>query len=90
MQLVMDRLSNPGDYAGRSIVLWNADYSLDGIAYLVIKQCCKLYTNENSNDQVWFRHSDMPFFNDDYTQPETWHDWYEWDENIKEYNARTS
>lgn len=33
----MDRLANPGDYAGRSIVLWNADYSLDGIAYLVIK-----------------------------------------------------
>lgn len=87
-QLVMDRLASPEDYAGRSLVLWNADYNHYGIAYRVIMQCCKLYNNENPNDQVWFCDSDMPFFNDDYTQPETWHTWYEWDENIKEYKPR--
>ena len=87
-QLVMDRLANPGAYTGRSLVLWNVDYSHYGIAYRVIEQCCELHNNENLNDQVWFRRSDMTFVDDDYTQPETWHDWYEWDENIKEYKGR--
>ena len=53
--LVMERLANPRDYAGRSLVLWNADYMQYGIAYQVIKQCCKSYNKENPNDQVWFK-----------------------------------
>lgn len=37
-KLVMERLANPRDYAGRSLVLWNADYNDYGIACRVIKQ----------------------------------------------------
>ena len=85
-QLVMDRLANPGDYAGRSLVLWNVDYSQYGIAYRVIEQCCELHNNENSNDQVWFRHSDMMFVDDDYTQKTCMYSEYVWDENANEYN----
>lgn len=71
-QLVMVRLSNPRDFAGRSLVLWNADYNNYGIAYRVIKQCCESYNKVNPDDQVWFKRSDMTFYEDDYTQPETW------------------
>lgn len=85
--LVMERLANPRDYAGRSLVLWNADYMKYGIAYRVIKQCCKSYNNENPNDQVWFKKSDMTFNNDDYTQPKTLHNFYVWDEELKEYDS---
>lgn len=67
-KLVMERLANPRDYAGRSLVLWNADYNDYGIAYRVIKQCCEIYNKQNPNDQVWFRVSDMTFDNDDYTK----------------------
>lgn len=87
-KLVMERLATPRDYAGKSLVLWNADYNDDGIAYRVIEQCLEIYNKQNPNDQVWFRVSDMTFDNDDYTQPKTWHALYEWDENVKEYNIR--
>lgn len=70
-QLVMARLTSPRDYAGRSFVLWNADYMDYGIAYRVIKQCCESYNKANPNDQVWFKKSDMTFYKDDYTQPKT-------------------
>ena len=69
-QLVMERLSNPRKFAGRSLVLWNADYAKSGIAYRVIEQCCEKYNEENPNDQVWFKMSSM-FQYDDYTQPKT-------------------
>ena len=36
-KLVMERLTSPRDYAGRSLVLWNADYMFYGIAQRVIK-----------------------------------------------------
>lgn len=84
-QLVMARLTSPRDYAGRSLVLWNADYMDYGIAQRVIKQCCERYGKENPNDQVWFKKSDMTFNNDDYTQPKTWHNRMVWDEKFKEY-----
>lgn len=70
-QLVMARLTSPRDYAGRSLVLWNADYMDYGIAQRVIKQCCERYNKENPNDQVWFKRSDMTFYKDDYTQSKT-------------------
>ena len=87
-KLVMERLANPRDYAGRSLVLWNADYNDYSIARRVIEQCCERYNKENPNEQVWFKMSDMTFDGDDYTQPKTWHNWYEWDENVKKYEIR--
>ena len=81
----MERLTNPRNFAGRSLVLWNADYTDHGIAYRVIKQCCERFNNENPNAQVWFKRSDFNFQNEDYTQPETWHDRMVWDEKFKEY-----
>ena len=87
-QLVMARLTSPRDYAGRSLVLWNADYMDYGIAQRVIKQCCERYNKENPNDQVWFKRSDMTFYKDDYTQPKTWHDRMVWNENFKKYVPR--
>ena len=87
-KLVMERLANPRDYAGRSLVLWNADYNDYSIARCVIEQCCERYNKENPNEQVWFKMSDMTFDGDDYTQPKTWHNWYEWDENVKKYEIR--
>ena len=75
-KLVMERLVNPRDYAGRSLVLWNADYMDYGIAYRVIEQCCERYNEENPNDQVWFRQSDMCFTDEDYTKLETIRTWY--------------
>lgn len=83
-QLVMERLTNPRNFAGRSLVLWNADYMDYGMAYRVIEQCCERYNKENPNDQVWYKRSDM-FNNDDYTQPKTWHSRMVWDEKFKEY-----
>lgn len=88
-KLVMERLANPRDYAGRSLVLWNADYCKYGIAYRVIEQCCERYNEENPNDQVWFRRSDMTFTIDDYTKSETIRTWYVRDENTQEYDMET-
>lgn len=88
-KLVMERLANPRDYAGRSLVLWNADYMNYGIAYRVIEQCCERYNEENPNDQVWFRRSDMTFTIDDYTKSETIRTWYVRDENTQEYDMET-
>ena len=85
-KLVMDRLVNPRDYAGRSLVLWNADYNKYGIAYRVIKQCCESYNNENPNDQVWFELSDMTFDSDDYTKQTCWHEEYVKNENGDGYH----
>lgn len=87
-QLVMARLANPRGFAGRSLVLWNADYAEHSIAQRIIKQCCERYNKENPNEQVWFKMSDLTFDGDDYTQPKTWHDWYELDENVKKYKTR--
>ena len=87
--LVMERLANPRDYAGKSLVLWNADYMQYGIAYQVIKQCCKSYNKENPNDQVWFKYSDMPFYNDDYTKQTCWHEEYVKNENGNGYHMHT-
>lgn len=70
-QLVMERLTYPRDYAGRSLVLWNADDVKSGIAYRVIKRCCEKYNDENPDDQVWFKQSLFTFQDDDYTQPKT-------------------
>lgn len=88
-KLVMERLANPRDYAGRSLVLWNADYNNYGIAYRVIKQCCKMYNKENQNDQVWFRLSDMPFINDDYTKNTCIYSERIWDEDANQYRKHT-
>ena len=88
-KLVMERLANPRDYAGRSLVLWNADYCKYGIAHRVIEQCCERYNEENPNDQVWFRRSDMTFTIDDYTKSETIRTWYVRDENTQEYDMET-
>lgn len=69
--LVKDRLTKPGKFAGRSLVLWNADYQKYGIAQRVITQCCEAYNQENPNDQVWFKVSDVDYNEADYTKPET-------------------
>ena len=88
-KLVMERLANPRDYAGRSLVLWNADYMNYGIAYRVIEQCCESYNNENPNDQVWFRRSDMAFTIDDYTKQTCLHEEYIKNENGNGYHMHT-
>ena len=85
-KLVMERLANPKDYAGRSLVLWNADYNDYGIAYRVIEQCCEIYNKQNPNDQVWFRVSDMTFDNDDYTKQTCMCEKYVRDEKTNEYH----
>lgn len=85
-KLVMERLANPKDYAGRSLVLWNADYNDYGIAYRVIEQCCEIYNKQNPNDQVWFRVSDMTFDNDDYTKQTCMCKKYVRDEKTNEYH----
>ena len=87
-KLVMERLTMPRNFTGRSLVLWNADYMFYGIAQRVIKQCCESYNKANPNDQVWFKESDMTFYKDDYTQPKTWHDRMVWNENSKKYKPR--
>ena len=84
-KLVMERLANPRNYAGRSLVLWNADYNKYGIAYRVIKQCCERYNEENPNDQVWFKWSDTTFNTDDYTKQTCMCEKYVRDENSNEY-----
>ena len=89
-KLVMERLANPRDYADRSLVLWNADYNEYGIAYRVIKQCCKIYNKENPNDQVWFKDSDMCFASDDYTKPTCMHEEYVKNENGDGYEDASS
>ena len=86
-KLVMERLANPRDYAGRSLVLWNADYNKYGIACRVIKQCCEMYNKENPNDQIWFRRSDMTFASDDYTKQTCWHEEYVKKENGNGYHS---
>ena len=86
-KLVMERLTSPRDYAGRSLVLWNADYMFYGIAQRVIKQCCESYNKTNPNDQVWFKESGKTFYKDDYTQPKTWYSRMVWDENSKKYES---
>lgn len=88
-KLVMERLANPRDYAGRSLVLWNADYNDYGIACRVIEQCCEIYNKENPNDQVWFRVSDMTFDNDDYTKQTCMCRKYVRNEKTNKYNLHT-
>jgi hypothetical protein len=85
-KLVMERLATPRDYAGKSLVLWNADYNDYGIAYRVIEQCCEIYNKQNPNDQVWFRVSDMTFDNDDYTKQTCMCKKYVRDEKTNEYH----
>ena len=85
-KLVMERLATPRDYAGKSLVLWNADYNDYGIAYRVIEQCCEIYNKQNPNDQVWFRVSDMTFDNDDYTKQTCMCEKYVRDEKTNEYH----
>ena len=85
-KLVMERLANPRDYAGRSLVLWNADYNDYGIACRVIEQCCEIYNKDNPNDQVWFRVSDMTFDNDDYTKQTCMCEKYVRNEKTNEYD----
>ena len=82
----MERLANPRDYGGRSLVLWNADYDKYCIAYRVINQCCEMYNKENPNDQIWFRYSDMCFASDDYTKPTCMHEEYVKNENGDGYH----
>ena len=84
-KLVMERLANPRNYAGRSLVLWNADYNDYGIACRVIEQCCEIYNKENPNDQVWFKWSDTTFNTDDYTKQTCMCEKYVRDENSNEY-----
>ena len=89
-KLVMERLANPRDYAGRSLVLWNADYNKYGIARRVIEQCCEKYNKENPNDQVWFKLSDAPTFDtDDYTKQTCMCRKYVRNEKTNEYNLHT-
>lgn len=86
-KLVMERLTMPRNFTGRSLVLWNADYMFYGIAQRVIKQCCENYNKANPNDQVWFKESGKTFYKDDYTQPKTWYSRMVWNENSKKYES---
>lgn len=70
-QLVMERLANPRNFAGRSLVLWNADSHPYGIAQRIIEQCCEKYDKENPDDQVWFYRSCFDFIDDDFTKTQT-------------------
>jgi hypothetical protein len=84
-KLVMERLANPRDFAGRSLVLWNADVHPDGIAQRVIKQSCEKYEKEHPNDQVWFYWSSYEFIDDDFTKTTVLKEKMVWNENLKEY-----
>ena len=63
--LIEECLSNPGSFAGKSIILWKASYLEDSIAYRVIKQCCIEHNKKHFGQQVWFSRSDATFRNDD-------------------------
>lgn len=66
--LVKKCLSAPGEFEGKTIVLWNADHLQYGIAYRVIEQCCVEYNQKNAHRQVWHKYSDFAFKTDDNTK----------------------
>ncbi len=86
-QLVMERLTKPRKFAGRSLVLWNADGHPHGIAQRVIGQCCEKYEKEHPNDQVWFYWSSFEFIDDDYTKTTVLKDKMVKDENHEGYHS---
>lgn len=65
-RLVMERLENPSLFENKTLVLWNATYVQDGIAYPVIENCCIRYNTTHPDDQVWLKYSDFTFATDDY------------------------
>lgn len=66
--LVNKCLENPGEFNGKTILLWNADYMQYGIAYRVVEQCCIEYNKKSSDRQVWHEYSDFTFKKDDITK----------------------
>lgn len=54
-EIVMDSLSNPLQYAGKSIVLWNSYSGPDSIEYKIVEECCVNYNNGHIDNQVWFK-----------------------------------
>lgn len=66
-ELVNARLINPKSFAGKSLILWNADYLQYGIAYRVIEECCIEYNLAHTEQQKWIKYSDMTFTTDENT-----------------------
>lgn len=64
--LVLERLSNPELFKGKTLVLWEADYLQYGMAYRIIMDTCIEYNRSNVNDQAWFKYSDLTFDTDCY------------------------
>lgn len=71
--LIKRSLADPGLFASKTIVLWNASYMQYGIAYRTIEQCCEEH-NMNSDQKVWFEYSDYAFKTDDIPNIKAYHD----------------
>lgn len=67
-KLVSERLSNPAEYSKRSLLLWNGCYTEDSIEYEIIEQCCIDYNRSHTDEQIWFRYSDLCFMDEDYSK----------------------
>ena len=70
-ELIRLRLANPQNYKDKTLVLWDEDYTTDGILYQVCEEECKAYNLSHPKEAgVGIRISDMSFATDDYTDPE--------------------
>lgn len=67
-RLVSERLSNPKEYANRTLLLWNGHFIPGFFEYEMIEQCCLNYNKSHPDDQVWFTYSDFCFQDDDYSK----------------------
>jgi hypothetical protein len=63
--LVKECLTNPGSFAGKSIVLWNEGHMQYGMPYRIIEECCVEHNKNHADDQVWFTYSDTTFKTDE-------------------------
>lgn len=67
---VNERLNNPDLFADQTLVLWNANYAQNSIAYSAIMECCVEYNLAHADQQKWLTYSDETFTTDDYTNPQ--------------------
>lgn len=67
-KLVSERLSNPKEYANRTLLLWHGHYTPDSIESKVIQQCCLNYNMSHADDRVGFMYSDFGFQDEDYSK----------------------
>ena len=81
----MKRLYNPREFAGRSLVLWNAYADSRSIVEKVVEQCCEQYNEDNPTDQIWFKKTTLYFSDDNFTTPKAYKNKMVWEEKTKEF-----